>query len=60
MERKAYVLSDQQLINLSKFLERAELKGSEVGAYVELINAFNSPVMIKDIQQGEEKTENAS
>ncbi len=34
-------MTDEQRKNLMVFLNRAELKGSEVGAFVELANAIN-------------------
>ena len=39
-----YELSDQTKNNLLAFLQRTDLKGSEVASFVEIIQCLNSPV----------------
>ena len=39
-----YELNDEQLNNLKVFLLRVDLKGSEVPAYVSLMNAISNPI----------------
>jgi hypothetical protein len=39
---KTIKLSKEQQANLNAFLSRVELKGSEVPAFVEIINAINA------------------
>lgn len=36
-------LTEQQLNNLKAFMLRVDLKGSEVGAFAEIIGILNSP-----------------
>lgn len=36
-------LTEQQLNNLQAFLQRVDLKGAEVPAYVEIMNTLNNP-----------------
>lgn len=38
-------LTEQQLNNLQVFLQRLDLKGNEVPAFVEIMNALNKPVI---------------
>jgi hypothetical protein len=40
---KEFNLSEKEFTNLMAFLMRVELKGSEVQAFVELMNALNRP-----------------
>lgn len=37
-----FELTEQQLSNLKTFLQRVQLTGSEVGAFVEIINALSN------------------
>ena len=37
------ILSEQQMNNLQSFLNRVDLKGSEVPAYVDIMQALNNP-----------------
>ena len=39
-----YELNEQVLNNLKTFLNRVDLKGGEVGAFCEVINALSSPI----------------
>ena len=41
-------LTEQQLNNLQEFLKRVDLKGSEVPAFVEIVNALNNPDKSED------------
>lgn len=41
-------LTEQQLNNLQVFLQRADLKGNEALAYVEIIQALNSPLDLEE------------
>lgn len=44
-------LTDVQYKNLHEFLKRTDLKGSEVAAYVDVVNAIaNNP---KEVKEGE-------
>jgi len=45
-----YELSDQVKNNLLIFLQRIDLKGSEVGAYIEIINCLNVQ-LIEEIKE---------
>lgn len=40
-----YEISEQVKNNLLVFLQRTELKGNEVPAYVEIINILNNPII---------------
>lgn len=44
-----YELSENVLHNLEIFLKRVELKGEEVPAYVDVINALNKPLDEKNV-----------
>jgi len=39
-----FEISNQQLANLGEFLNRVQLKGSEVNAFNELGNIFSKPI----------------
>lgn len=39
-----YEITDQEKANLIVFLNRVDLKGSEVHAFVELLNALQNPL----------------
>jgi hypothetical protein len=41
-------LTEQQLKNLQAFLQRVDLKGAEVPAYVEIMNMLNNPDKSED------------
>ena len=41
-------LTEQQLNNLQVFLQRVDLKGNEVPAYVEIIQALNNPLDLEE------------
>jgi len=45
-----YELSEQVLNNLIAFLQRTDLKGSEVPAYISILNALQNPIQ-QDIEQ---------
>lgn len=45
---KSIELSDEQLNNLSVFLQRTELKGKEVPAFVEIVNAINAAKKVEE------------
>ena len=40
-----YELSEQIINNLIAFLNRTDLKGSEVGAFCDILNALKSPLI---------------
>jgi len=40
-----YELSEQVVNNLIAFLNRTDLKGSEVGAFLDIINALKMPIV---------------
>lgn len=40
-----YEISEQVKNNLLVFLQRTDLKGNEVPAYVEIINILNNPII---------------
>ena len=40
-----YEISEQAKNNLLVFLQRTDLKGNEVPAYVEIINILNNPII---------------
>lgn len=44
-------LTEQQLNNLCIFLERVELKGNEVPAYVEIRNALSNPIIEEETEE---------
>ena len=44
-----YELSEQIKQNLMVFLNRVELKGSEVIAYVDVVNALSNPIQDNNI-----------
>lgn len=39
-----FELSEQVINNLKAFLNRVDLKGSEVGAFCEIVNALQNPI----------------
>lgn len=50
-----YELSEQVKQNLLVFLNRVELRGSEVGVYIEVVNALNNPINnINEFKGGDE------
>ena len=42
-----YELNEQVINNLKAFLNRVDLKGSEVPAYISIMNAINNPIQIE-------------
>lgn len=46
-----FELNEQVLKNLGVFLARVDLKGAEVQAYAEVINALNAPIKDTEIVQ---------
>ena len=44
-------LSEHQLNNLNIFLQRVDLKGNEVRAFVEIMNALNEPTIDEEIEE---------
>ena len=50
---KTIQMSEKQLNNLIAFLNRVELKGSEVPAFVELINIIYPDVVKKEVTKPE-------
>ena len=46
MEDIKIILTKEQLSNLQVFLNRVDLKGNEVVAFVEIINIVNNPIIL--------------
>ena len=54
-----FLLTQQQLNNLSIFLQRVELKGSEVPAYNELVSVFSNPIIKEEPKTAEKPKKDA-
>ncbi len=48
-------LNTQQLNNLKSFLQRVQLQGSEVGAYIEILRTLENPTEDKIFDKDKEK-----
>ncbi len=48
-------LTDEQRVNLIKFLQRVQLTGEEVPAYVEIVAVLNKPLLEEMTKKVEEK-----
>jgi len=48
-----FEISNQQLANLGEFLNRVQLKGGEVNAFIELAGVFKNPIKEEKEVSGE-------
>ena len=50
-----YEIADQVKNNILAFLQRVDLKGAEVPAYIEAVQAFSAPIKVEQPASDEQK-----